>query len=411
MPPKQNNRLAEIRARVARRSDAADDAHHTDEPATTTTPAVDTPEPVSDVALAAASAHFLGAAEQITQGRAVTALPLRAIAPDERPTMRQPRLLPHPDVLMIDGAPAPAYQGLVVELLTLGASLRERQIQPIIVYPGTSDVHPEARYLILVGHRRWTAAILTDLETIDAVIVEPPDEATRVRVQYAENEAREEFSDMERAWTLVQMKRALSDAPWETVETQFGISRTRRHELARMLAFTEAQQQQVALLRLQETQARPLHTGIRNGDLSTTQVDTVLHRLSQIAVARADAATQGDADGVTQRRSGIDGPTVARLVARTLRATPLSREVPTPRWFSPLREQVMRATLGLRRAAARIDGLSAEDTAVLFAELTALVEGATALTQAMQGSIVADLSNTAPAHAEPVSPEQEFNDS
>ena len=56
----------------------------------------------------------------------------------------------------------------------------------------------------------------------------------------AENEDREEFSDMERAWSLQQMKQALSDAPWEEVETRLQLSRTRRHQLIRLLAFTPA---------------------------------------------------------------------------------------------------------------------------------------------------------------------------
>ena len=384
MPPsKSQDRLADIRARVARRAEQA--AEPAQPPNAAPASPGPEPAPASEAALASASAHFLGAAEQLTQGRVVVSLPLRNVAPDERPGMRQPRLLPHPEALIIDGAPAPEYAGLVAELLALGQSLKERQIQPIIVYPGDSDTRPEARYHILVGHRRWTAATLIGLTAIDAVVVDPPDEATRVRLQYTENEAREEFSDMERAWALVQMKRALSDAPWDTVEAQFGLSRTRRHELIRLLAFSAEQQQKVALLRLQETQARPLHAGIRNGELSPLQVDIVLQRLTQIATARAALATEGDAQAIVQRRAGIDGPTVARLVARVQRTPPLgAAPASTPRWLPPLREQIMRATTGMRRAAARVEGLNGEDSGLLLAELGALVEGATALMQAMQ---------------------------
>lgn len=382
MPPsKSQDRLADIRARVARRAEQAAEPP----PPSDTAPASPEPAPASEAALAAASAHFLGAAEQLAQGRAVVSLPLRDIAPDERPGMRQPRLLPRPEALIVDGAPAPAYAALVAELLALGQSLKERQIQPIIVYPGGSEARPEGRYHILVGHRRWTAANLVGLAAIDAVVVDPPDEATRVRLQYTENEAREEFSDMERAWTLVQMKRALGDAPWESVEAQFGLSRTRRHELIRLLAFSAEQQQQVALLRLQETQARPLHAGIRNGELSPPQVDLVLQRLAQIAAARAALATQTGGAATTQRRAGIDGPTVARLVARVQRTDPLgAAPASTPRWLPPLREQIMRATTGMRRAAARVEGLNGEDSAILLTDLGALIEGATALMQAMQ---------------------------
>jgi ParB-like chromosome segregation protein Spo0J len=52
------------------------------------------------------------------------------------------------------GEPAPEYRTIVAELIALGQSLRERQIQPIIVYPGSNPAYPAARYLILVGHRR-----------------------------------------------------------------------------------------------------------------------------------------------------------------------------------------------------------------------------------------------------------------
>ena len=46
-----------------------------------------------------------------------------------------------------------------------------------------------------------------------------------MRIQYTENEDREEFSDMERAWALQQMKQALIDAPWEEVEARILSSR------------------------------------------------------------------------------------------------------------------------------------------------------------------------------------------
>jgi ParB-like chromosome segregation protein Spo0J len=96
-----------------------------------------------------------------------------------RPENRQPRLLPLPDALRIDGQPVPAYADLVAELLDLGRSLQRRQLQPILVYPGTSELFPDVRYLILIGHRRWTASILVGIETINAVVVAPPDALQR----------------------------------------------------------------------------------------------------------------------------------------------------------------------------------------------------------------------------------------
>src|SRR5689334_2036666 len=135
------------------------------------------PASTPDVAITAVSAHFGAALDPLVRNRAVQSIPIGHIAPDTRPEMRQPRLLPSPDELIEHGEPVPAYRELVAELLTLGQSLKERQIQPIVVYQGTSAAYPAARYLILVGQRRWTAALLMGMETLDAIVVEPPSPA------------------------------------------------------------------------------------------------------------------------------------------------------------------------------------------------------------------------------------------
>jgi ParB/RepB/Spo0J family partition protein len=376
MATKKADRLAEIRARVARRQENIEAPSAEDAPLA----------PADDTALAAASAHFLGVAEQLTNNKSVERIPVGHIAPDLRPEMRQPRLLPLPEELLVSGEPVPAYRELVTELLALGQSLKEQQIQPIIVYPGTSDTYPAARYLILVGHRRWTAALLSSLEVLDVVVVDPPAVVDRVRIQYAENEAREEFSDMERAWALTQMKHALGDVPWEAVESQFSISRSRRHELTRMLVFTPSQQRQIALLRLQETQIRSLHTAARANDLTSAQVDAILFRLEQIAAERAAAyaaASMADAEGASSpRRVRIDGPTIARLVARAQRSgspTAVVGAAPTPRWLPPLREQLVRTTQGVQRAAKRVEALSPADLEGLLVDVSQLIESLTDL--------------------------------
>ena len=395
MAAKNTERLAEIRARVARRQEDSAVA-----------PVSDTPAVPADDALAAASAHFLGVAEHIIKNKVVESIPIGHIAPDLRPEMRQPRLLPSPDELLVKGEPAPAYRELVTELFALGQSLKAQQIQPIIVYPGSSESYPAARYLILVGHRRWTAAVLSGIEHLDAVIVEPPTAIDRVRVQYVENEAREEFSDMERAWALTQMKHALGDAPWEAVEAQFGISRSRRHELTRLLAFTQTQQRQVALLRLQETQLRSLHTAVRASELSSAQVDAVLFRLEQIAAERAAAyasATTDNEGTPAPRRVRIDGPTIARLVARAQRSgspTAVVGAAPTPRWLPPLREQIVRTTQGVQRATKRVEGLSPADLEGLLADVSQLVESLTGLMVRSQSD------ETSMNNAQPVSEKQ-----
>jgi ParB/RepB/Spo0J family partition protein len=381
MPSKTTDRLAEIRARVARRTVEAPD--HPDE-------MILAPSQSPDDALAAASAHFFGTAEQIIQSQPVQRIPLGQIAPDNRPEMRQARLIPLPDELLAQGQNVPAYRPMVDELRALGQSLRERQIQPIIVYSGTSSIYPAARYLIMVGHRRWTAASLVGLDALDAVVVDPPTPTERVRIQYAENEAREDFSDMERAWALAQMKEALGDtAPWETVEEQFRISRTRRHELTRLLAFTPSQQQQIALLRLQETQIRSLHSAVRAGEMPPMQVDNVLGRLSEIAVDRATAPAQNEPDGTAiegafPRRNGIDAPTVARLVARARRSAPQGSKEPSPRWLQPLRDQLAHASKGLGRARDRVAMLNDEEAEMLMTDLAQLMERLEGVNEALR---------------------------
>jgi ParB/RepB/Spo0J family partition protein len=342
-------------------------------------PAAPTPS-VSEI-----QSHFGGALELMVRDRQIQRVPVAQIAPNQQPTMRQPRLLPLPDELVVAGTPVPAYAALVAELLTLGESLRERQIQPIVVYPGTSLTTPAVRYLILVGQRRWTAACLVGLEALDTIVVAPPSPAERVRMQYAENEAREEFSDMERAWALQQMKQALGDAPWDVVETQLQLSTTRRHQLMRLLAFSPAQQQLVAQLRLQETQIRPLHTAIRSQTLTLDHADGVLNRLSTIATERATRSPGFDEEGIAlgtaSPRQGLDGLTVARLVAQTQRT--ISTATATPRWVAPLQAQLGRTRKTLQRTGRRMAGLGTTESAALRSTLYQLREAVTALLAAL----------------------------
>jgi ParB/RepB/Spo0J family partition protein len=358
----------------------------------TSAPAQPPADPAAPAAaVAAVSAHFGAALDQLVRSRTVQRLPVDQIAPDPRAEMRQPRLLPAPDELIAHGQPVPAYRELVAELLALGQSLKEQQIQPIVVYPGSDAALPSVRYLILVGQRRWSAARLVEIDAIDAIIVDPPTPAERIRIQYAENEDREEFSDMERAWALQQMKQAMDDAPWEAVETRLQMSRARRQQLLRLTAFTPAQQQQIARLRLQETQIRRLHTGVRNEELTPAQVDAILYRLSQIAAERTAAlsAVAETAGGAPPRRMGIDGPTIARLVARAQRSAPLAvvAAMPTPRWLPPLREQFVRTNQSVQRAIGRAETLGPADTEGLLADLSQLITSLSGLMLRIHGSV------------------------
>lgn len=325
-----------------------------------TPPAPTPPEVPTGDALADARAYFgVEPLDRIAGDRSIQALPLARIAPNLRPGEQQPRLLPLPAELLVDGQPVPAYADLVVELTELGRSLQNRQLQPIIVYPGTNDAFPAATHLILVGHRRWTAAMLVGMETINAIVVDPPTAAERVGAQYAENEDRADFSDMERAWSLVQMKQALDDAPWEAVEERFRLSRSRRQDLLRLLALSEAQQREAARMRLRETQLRPLHTALRSGELTQAHADIVLAKIAQPA---------GDGETVI----AVDGPTIARLVAQTKRQVEKGGErtpPSSPQWLTALNDQLGRTEQSLKRAEKRVGELGDTDTATLVSRL------------------------------------------
>jgi len=382
MPPRKDPTLAEIRARVARR-----DSAETGQPAA--------PAAASDSdAIATATARFYGSVEQLIQNRTVQRIQIGHIAPDVRPDMRQPRLLPLPEDLLVDGEAAPGYRDLVADLRALGQSIKERQIQPIVVYPGTSSIYPAARYLILIGHRRWTGAHLVGLETLDAIVVDPPTQDERVHLQYIENDEREDFSDMERAWALQQLRQALGDgATWEDVEARLRMSNARRNQLTRLLAFKPSQQVTVARLRLQETQVRPLHAALRNGSLTPDHVDAILQRLSEIAVERAAAqAAEAATDSATgagpaPRRTGIDGLTIARLAARAQRATTsllVEAAPPTPRWLPLLLEQITRTNQGVQRAVGRAELLGPADMEALLTGVSQLITNLTGLMARMQ---------------------------
>jgi ParB/RepB/Spo0J family partition protein len=315
---------------------------------------------------AALESHFgIATLDEVAAGRAVQRIPLGHLAPETRPDLRQPRLLPRPEELLVDGQPAPLYADIVAALLDLGRSLRQRQIQPIVAYPGVSEAYPAARYLILVGHRRWTAAQLVGMDALDTVLIDPPTPADRVRLQYAENEERADFTDMERAWALAQMKRAMDDAPWEVVEERFQMSRTRRQELLRLLAFSAEQQVQVARLRLRETQVRPLHQALRDGELPGARVDALFDRLMVLAAPLA--ADEGPAP-----QPAVDGPTIARLVARAKReAASGAVSAPAP-WVQALLDQFGRTSRSLRSARRRLATASDAEAAQLRAAINEL---------------------------------------
>jgi hypothetical protein len=144
-----------------------------------------------------------------------------------------------------------------------------------------------------------------------------------------------------------------------------------------MLALSPGQQRQAALLRLQETQMRTLLDALHRGLLDAGQVDGILERLAAIAADRAHAAESlAEQPGAQQkagpRQPGIDAPTVARLVARTL-GQPLGDAPPDPsRWYAPLRHSLARAADQIQGALGQAQALGQAERAALQADLLRL---------------------------------------
>lgn len=342
-----------------------------------------TTPPVDD---RAARAHFVGATvlEQLTNGRTVQALPVEQIAPELSEELRQPRLLPLPDQLRPNGEWDEANRPVIDELLSLGRSLQERQIQPIVVYPGTSEAYPSAQYLIAAGHRRWTAAVLVGMATIDAIVIDPPTPEDLVDIQYSENEDRADFSDMERAWALARMKQVLHDAPWERVEQRYRLSEGRRKQLMRLMAFTPKQQEIVARIRASETQLRPLHAALRDGSLTSDQADRILNQLiirttQQVSVPEID--TEG---AMTAARPMVDGRTVAQLTTRVQRAAAPAQSAPRPKWLDPLKASLAQTRKGLQRFPSRAGELDDALAKEMQSELDQLLDAMTSAIEALQ---------------------------
>src|SRR5690348_7721998 len=94
---RQQEQIAAIKARVGGLPGAAPHAVSPPSaaPSTETSPAADRKEQ--------ALGHFLGHMEHLVASRAVESIPIGHIAPELRPELRQPRMLPRPDELVVGG--------------------------------------------------------------------------------------------------------------------------------------------------------------------------------------------------------------------------------------------------------------------------------------------------------------------
>lgn len=217
------------------------------------------------------------------RGLPIRQLPITVVAPDPH----QLRRLPHPrELLQLEAAGDLTAATLLVGLRDLGQSICEQgQIQPAIVYADTDEHDQAITHRLLHGQRRWTAAILKDVPSIWVVEVPRPSEIHRLQRQFDENEQREDFTDMERAWAIMALRDALtsergSEAPWTEVESRLRLSDSRRRDLLRLLRLSDTGQAIAQRQRWSEWTLRPLHMAISAGDIDGGAATKILERLT-----------------------------------------------------------------------------------------------------------------------------------
>lgn len=259
-----------------------------------------------------------GGAEELAprareRGLPIREVPTSAIAPDPH----QLRRLPHPHTLReLAAAGDLGVTSLVAGLRDLGASMRAHgQIQPAIVYADTDATDPAITHRLLHGQRRWSAAILADIPMLWVVEVPRPSEIDRLQRQFDENERREDFTDIERAWAILAVRDALtaergSEAPWTEVETRLRLSDSRRRDLLRLLRLTEEGQQIALRQRWSEWTLRPLHMAISAGAIDA---DAATAMLKQLAARDEDVTAPAVAAAIDAWRARVSDPsTVGR---------------------------------------------------------------------------------------------------
>lgn len=180
-----------------------------------------------------------------------------------------------------------AAQAQLDRLRELGESMRQLgQIQPVIVYRDADVDDPAVTHRLLNGQRRWSAALVAGLPTVWAVEVPRPSTVNRVLHQYAENERREEFTDMERAWSMQALKSALeaetgATVAWDVIEQRMQISRSRRNDLMRLLRFPAEGQQIIQQHGWSEWTLRRLHQAMQDGTIDDAMAVDMLKVLAE----------------------------------------------------------------------------------------------------------------------------------
>jgi len=184
------------------------------------------------------------------------------------------------------------------------------------VYRDSDSNDPKTTHRLLNGHRRWSAAVLCDISQVWAVEVPRPSETTRLLNQFEENERREGFSDMERAWALVALKDALQrdaggEVPWSVIEEQLQLSPARRQDLLRLLRFSPEGQALIMRYGWSEWTLRPIHMAINAGTLDRDEAMDMLKMLAEspdVNVTVVGALVEGYSRGTLTTRRIAETP-------------------------------------------------------------------------------------------------------
>jgi hypothetical protein len=237
-------------------------------------------------------AFLLGASPEETvqhaaeRGLPLTYLPTESIAPDP---YQLRHLLDPRELTRLAETGDRAAAAVVTGLYELGTSIKEHgQIQPVVVYPDHDPQNPGITHRLLNGQRRWSAAILLGLPSLWVVEVPKPKDVQRLLQQFEENERREGFSDMERAWAILALRNAMQtetgiDVPWNVVEGQLQLSTQRRQDLLRLLRFSPEGQSIIMRYGWSEWTLRPLHMALNAGHMSADEATDMLRALAETA--------------------------------------------------------------------------------------------------------------------------------
>lgn len=318
------------------------------------------------------------------RGLPLRQLPVETIAPDPH----QLRQLPHPDELRRrEGYGDQTIAGLMEGLRALGRSLRESgQLQPVIVYADRDPEQPKMTHRLLHGQRRWTAAVLEGLPSVLAIEVPRPSEVERLQRQFDENERREDFTDMERAWAIVALREALSaergaEAPWTEVEARLGLSDSRRRDLLRLLRLAPSGQELALRYRWAEWTLRPLHMAVSAGDIDP---DTATGILVELARDGGEVTAPIVAAAVEEQR-GRQGPLMESFGA-AFGAPEAGPGAPSSPRQPDLVRQLQRSRKGMEQVSRQAQGKLDESTrAALMQEAAALMQSLEQLLHVLGG--------------------------